>query len=140
MKNLRVSKKVWKQVKKLRNELEFKHNSKTIQWLFDRSLKEENLQKITDESHGAENIKILEVKMVLDDIHARVDQIIHNENLEEKIAKKQSSVIELQCMQCGSTPFKLDKSVCDEAGIICPFCGYFHGIIIDQGGNKNETL
>jgi DNA-directed RNA polymerase subunit RPC12/RpoP len=72
----------------------------------------------------------------MQEIHRRVDELVNAKNLEEKIAEKQSSIIELQCMQCGSTPFKLDESICDDTGIICPFCGCFHGITICQFDEK----
>ena len=120
MKSVKISKKMWRQLRQLKNQWDLTTIPKTIEHLLDSqpSLHLENLQEI----------------------HLHVDRLKNAKNLEEKIAKKQSSVIELQCMQCGSTPFKLDESVCDEAGIICPFCGWFHGIIIDEGGDKNETL
>lgn len=78
MKKIHVSKGVWRQLRYIKNKKHLSSFSKVVEYLVNSQhvLKGENLQKITDESHGAENIEILEVKMVLDDIHARVDQIL----------------------------------------------------------------
>jgi len=120
MKKIVVSKRTWRILRKIKNQNSLGNFSKTIDYLI--------------------NLKPKLNRVSMHEIHRRVDELINAKNLEEKIAKKQSSVIELQCMQCGSTPFKLDESVCDEAGIICPFCGCFHGITICQCDEKKGQI
>jgi len=120
MKKISISKRTWRTLRKIKNQHNFGNFSKTVDHLIDLK---PNLNRES-----------------MHEIHRRVDALIKAKNLEEKIAFQQFSVIELQCMQCGSTPFKLDESVCDETGIICPFCSCFHGITICQCDEKKGQI
>jgi len=111
MKNVKIKKETWRELCQIKSKRNLSNLPKVIEYLINSQhvLKGENLQEI----------------------HRHVDVLIKAKNLEEKITEKQSG-IELQCQQCGSTPFKLEEVVCDEFGTICPFCGYFHSLIIVQ--------
>ena len=118
MKRIAISKRLWRQLHRLKNQWGLTTIPRTIEYLIDSKgcLLQENLQVI----------------------HLLVDELLNVKNLEEKVAKKQSSVLEFQCLQCSSPSFKLDEFICFETGIICPFCGYFYGILVDQKVEKNE--
>ena len=111
MKKIVVSKGTWRIIRKIKNQQGLSNFSKTIDYLI--------------------NLKPRLPQESLQELHRHVDELINAKNLEEKITEKQSG-IELQCLQCGSIPFKLEEAVCDEFGTICPFCGYFHSLIIVQ--------
>ena len=77
----------------------------------------------------------------LREIHEHVDMLKPAKNLGENVAKHESLVIEFQCLQCDNAPFTLNVSDCNDAGIMCPFCGYQHSIAMffEENENKKEV-
>lgn len=137
MKNIRVSKKVWKQVKKLRNELGFKRNSKTIQWLLNRSLKEGDLQKTKNEKTLPNLEEIIKIEEHVDQL--QLLQLKH----EPISAEAFPDNISFLCLCCGQDfIFKKENQSLVE-GLRCQICGFHHGIqIYDWLPNledENET-
>ena len=115
MKNIKITKEIWHRLRQVKSSLNYNNYSKTINYLI-------NAKPRSQKS--------------LQEIRSLVDEI--KPTLEEGITKKQS-VIEIQCIQCSSSPFELNESVCNETGITCPFCGYIHSITIVQEDDKNEN-
>jgi len=135
MKKISVSKRTWRQLCQLKSKRNLSSISKVVEYLINSQhvLKGENLQKTKDEKPIAENIKNLEVKMVLPDIRARVDQILQEKQSkavpEEK--KEQPLLFKIQCMECGHMLFSVDE-VISESGIKCPRCEHVYSIAVNR--------
>ena len=130
MKKIKIRKEIWQELCQIRSEQSLSNFSKTIEYV----LKGEKQLRIKELEHNEKPLQNLEES--LQEIQNHVDKI-KPKALEEKVITTQSG-IELQCQQCGSIPFKLEEVVCDEFGILCPFCGYFHSTIIVQEEDKTE--
>jgi rubrerythrin len=108
MKKIPVSKRVWRQLCKIKNKQNLSSLSKVVEYLVDfpRVLKGENLQEI----------------------HRRVDELIKAKNFEEK--SQDDNVLDFMCVQCGHV-FKFDKVHQDpEIGLSCPQCDWDFNIMI----------
>ena len=74
------------------------------------------------------NSDLLEEKMGIFDIRARVDQILQ-EIPEGK--KEHPLLFKIQCMECGHMLFSVDE-VIYESGIKCPRCEHVYSIAVNR--------
>ena len=143
MKKIAISKRLWRELQKLRNQWGFTTIPRMIEYLinYQASLPQENLQVIHHLVDELINAKNLEVKMVLPDINVRVDQIFQEkQSMAVPEEKKEQPTFLFQCMECGNMPFSVGEVISNKTGITCPHCKHIHSITVNRKSSDDSIL
>lgn len=109
MKNIKVTKKVWRQLSKSKQQWGFNTLSQTI-------------GRLLNSQPGL-------YREILHEIHDHVDALKIDKNLGEKIQPICPEVIEFICLECGK-PISVSKNDQDDVGLYCPECSWPHCLLV----------
>ena len=131
MKKILVSKKVWREIHRIKNDNDLGSFSKTVDYLISKG---ETSPKTPNPHHSEKTAENLEEKDIVE-IRNRVDTLIKSKNPEGKASENQHSIakVEILCLQCSGV-FLLDESYDEMGFIVCPYCNHRNDIIYLERG------
>ena len=147
MKNITVSKRTWKLIRKIKDERDLASFSKAVDFLIDEhnSLQRENLYKNQETGYAEKTIKNPEEMIIIDEIERHIDRLVLSDYKKSEVSAKecvQSAYgLTCQCLHCHDF-FDLDLSSRGQEELTCPHCGWYFGIYLiwdDQEEISEET-
>jgi hypothetical protein len=147
MKNITVSKRTWKLIRKIKDERDLASFSKAVDFLIDEhnSLQLENLYKNQETDYAEKTIKNPEEKIIIDEIERHIDKLVLSGYKKPGVPINEDAQsaygLTCQCFHCEDF-FDLDSLPREPEELTCPHCGWYFGIYLiwdDQGEISEET-